>query len=139
MIKDCASLFLESFKGSEDWHPIEGHCGMVKHFAGALCTHWTPENNTDFTRVSLDFRIIPAPFFHALKCGGKQPSGVRDVYREKEGYYSRCCCRSNGSEWIWERKGPLQTPDTRFGYPWTKFKPNPRSTTPLYYPSQTLP
>ena len=135
MIKDCASLFLESFKGSEDWHPIEGHCGMVKHFAGALCAHWTSENNTDFTRVSLDFRIIPAPSFHALKCGGKQPSGVRDVYREKEGYYSRCCCRSNGSEWIWERKGPLQTPDTRFGYPWTKFKPNPRSTTPLYYPA----
>ena len=55
--------------------------------------------------------------YHALKCGGKS-GGVRDVYRQKEGYYSRCCL--SGVEWT--REGPLQTPDARFGFPWTKFK-----------------
>ncbi|EED91199.1 predicted protein, partial [Thalassiosira pseudonana CCMP1335] len=58
-IGGSASLFLESHPGSEDWHPIEGSYGIVKHFAGAICAHWTPENHGDFTRVSLDFRIIP--------------------------------------------------------------------------------
>ena len=111
-IEDCASLFLESRPGSEDWHPIVGNYGMIKHFAGAICSHWTPENNTDFTRVSLDFRIIPGPMFHALKCGGLQ----------NDGYYSRCVSTSNDPDLIWDREGPLQTPDARFGFPWTKFK-----------------
>ncbi|KAL7538270.1 hypothetical protein ACHAXR_009528 [Thalassiosira sp. AJA248-18] len=123
-IEGSASLFLESGPGSEDWHPIEAKkYGIVKHFAGATCAHWTPENNMDFTRVSLDFRLIPGPMFHALSCGGKQPGGVRDVYREKEGYYSRCCFKKNGSVSGWDREGPLQIPDARFGFPWTKFKP----------------
>ena len=121
-IEGSASLFLESRPGSEDWHPIEGEYGMVKRFAGAICTHWTAENNTDFTRVSLDFRIIPGSMFSQLRCGGKLSGGVRDVYREKEGYYSRTYCSKNGSESTWEREGPLQAPDARFGFPWTKVK-----------------
>ena len=48
-IEGSASLFLESRPGSEDWRPIEGNYGIVKHFAGAICAHWTPENYTDFT------------------------------------------------------------------------------------------
>ena len=120
-IQDTASLFLESRPGSEDWHPIIGHYGMIKHFAGAICAHWTPENNTDFTRVSLDFRIIPGSMFEALKCGGNHSGGVRDVYREKDGYYSRSTCASNGSDAShWNREGPLNKPDSRCGFPWTK-------------------
>ncbi|KAL7541400.1 hypothetical protein ACHAWF_006925 [Thalassiosira exigua] len=125
-IEGSASLFLESRPGSEDWHPIEGNYGFVKHFAGALCTHWTPENNCNFTRVSLDFRIIPSKkLFGVLKCGGNQLGGVRDVYREKSGYYRRCCLRKTGSEsqWKTERPIPDSVPDARFGFPWTKFKP----------------
>eukprot|EP00584_Thalassiosira_punctigera_P007179 CAMPEP_0172536504 /NCGR_PEP_ID=MMETSP1067-20121228/8260_1 /TAXON_ID=265564 ORGANISM="Thalassiosira punctigera, Strain Tpunct2005C2" /NCGR_SAMPLE_ID=MMETSP1067 /ASSEMBLY_ACC=CAM_ASM_000444 /LENGTH=865 /DNA_ID=CAMNT_0013321593 /DNA_START=47 /DNA_END=2641 /DNA_ORIENTATION=- len=119
-IEGSASLFLESRPGSEDWHPIEGGYGIVKHFAGAICVHWTPENHTDFTRVSIDFRVIPGPMFHTLKCGGKRSGGVRDVYREKEGYYNRSCCKNSGSESVWVREGSLQVPDARFGFPWTK-------------------
>lgn len=124
-IEGSASLFLESKPGSEDWHPIEGQYGMVKHFAGAICVHFTPENKTNFTRVSLDFRLIPGPLFNALsKLGGKQPGGARDVYREKDGFYSRGYCKIGGSETVWNRDGPLQTqPDARFGFPWTKVKP----------------
>lgn len=121
-IEGSASLFLESRPGSEDWHPIEGGYGMAKKFAGAICKHWTPENHGNFTRVSLDFRIIPGNMFHLLKCGGLQPGGVRDVYRQKEGYYTRCFKLESKEQTIWEREGPLQAPDARFGFPWTKVK-----------------
>jgi hypothetical protein len=117
-IEGSSSLFLESRPGSEDWHPIVGGYGMVKKFAGAVCKHFTPENHSNFTRVSLDFRIIPGHMFHSLKCGGSQPGGVRDVYRQKEGYYSRC----RKEETQWERDGELQSPDARYGFPWTKIK-----------------
>ena len=121
-INGSASLFLESRPGSEDWHPIEGAYGIIKHFAGAICAHWTPENNTDFTRVSLDFRIIPGPLYNALKCGRGQTGGARDVYREKEGYYSSCCNNGDDDSAVWVRDGSLHAPDARFGFPWTKFK-----------------
>lgn len=123
-IEGSASLFLESRPGSEDWHPIVGGYGLVKIFAGAVCKHFTPENHGDFTRVSLDLRIIPGYMFNSIKCGGCEPGGVRDVYRQKEGYYTRCCKqRTDASNSTWERDGdgPLQLPDARYGFPWTKF------------------
>lgn len=125
-IGGSASLFLESRPGAEDWHPFEGAYGMAWHFTGALCAHWTPENRTDLTRVSLDFRIIPGPMFHMLQCGGKRPGGVRDVYREREGYYNRCCLIEKGQTSVWDREGPLHTPDARFGFPWTAVKKKSR-------------
>mmetsp|Transcript_6444 Transcript_6444/g.12933 ORF Transcript_6444/g.12933 Transcript_6444/m.12933 type:complete len:885 (-) Transcript_6444:27-2681(-) len=122
-IGGSASLYLESKPGSEDWRPIEGNYGTIKHFAGAICSHWTPENHGDYTRVSLDFRLIYGSVFHALKCGGSKLGGVKDVYRLKEGYYS--CCRApeeDASDIIWTREGPLLPPDGRVGFPWTKTK-----------------
>jgi len=124
-IEGSASLFLESRPGSEDWHPIVGGYGMVKMFAGAICKHFTPENHCDFTRVSLDFRIIPGHMFHSLKCGGGSPAGVKDVYRQKEGYYTRCYkLGTDDAKPTWERDGLLQAPDGRCGFPWTKVKSN---------------
>ena len=43
------------------------------------------------------------------------------MYRQKEGYYSRCI-RAEGAEGtggLWEREGELLAPDNRIGYPWT--------------------
>ena len=117
-IEGSASLFLESRPGSEDWHPIVGEYGMVKFFAGAICKHFTPENHGDFTRVSLDFRILPGNMYSALKCGGSMPGGVKDVYRQKEGYYTRCFRQEINA--TWERDGVLLSPDARCGFPWTK-------------------
>jgi hypothetical protein len=92
----------------------------VKHFAGAICAHWTTENKTDLTRVSMDFRLIAGPLFDALACGGSEQGGQLDVYRNKPGYYS--CCRkveeADGSV-SWKREGPLLPPDARIGFPWT--------------------
>ena len=107
-------------------HPVVSYCcffflGFVKHFPGAITTHWTTENKTECTRVSLDFRLIPGPLYHSLRCGGKEPGGQLDVYRNQEGYYSRCTClKSEGSSQTWRRDGPLlMIPDARVGFPWT--------------------
>eukprot|EP00521_Asterionellopsis_glacialis_P010177 CAMPEP_0195303040 /NCGR_PEP_ID=MMETSP0707-20130614/32149_1 /TAXON_ID=33640 /ORGANISM="Asterionellopsis glacialis, Strain CCMP134" /LENGTH=400 /DNA_ID=CAMNT_0040366473 /DNA_START=9 /DNA_END=1211 /DNA_ORIENTATION=+ len=120
-IGGASALFLESRPGSEDWHPIMGDYGtLVKHFAGAICAHWTTENKTDQTHVSLDFRLIAGPMFHELVCGRSHSGGQRDVYREKEGYYSVCRREKhtqNGS--VWRRDGSLLVPDARVGFPWT--------------------
>ena len=128
-IGGSSALFLESRPGSEDWHPVVGDYGFVKHFSGAMCTHWTAENKTGATRVSLDFRLIPGPMFHALKCGGHLDGGQIDVYRQRPGYYS-CCRRTSRNELVlsndnkcdggkWEREGPMLVPDERVGFPWT--------------------
>ena len=115
-IGGTSSLYIESRRGSEDWHPIEGDYGFVKQFAGATCLHWTPENMTDYTRVSLDFRLIAGSMYDALSCGGEIKGGQVDVYRRSAGYYS--CCRK-GEDGTWEREGDLLTPDGRVGFPWT--------------------
>lgn len=74
----------------------------------------------DYTRVSLDFRLIPGPLFHSLKCGFSASGGQKDVYRESEGYYGRCRKEfdENGNA-KWTREGPRLTPDARVGFPWT--------------------
>ena len=52
------SLILESSPGLEDWHTIELDYGSLKRFYGSQCSHFTAENTTDQTRISLDFRVI---------------------------------------------------------------------------------
>jgi cytidyltransferase-like protein len=113
-------LFLESVPNRQDWHPILGTYGKVTCFPGAISTHWTTDNHTTRTRVSLDFRIIPGSFFESISCGGAIFGGKRDVYRARSGYYSSC--RRNTH--CWARDGPMLSPhgDPRFGYPWTKTK-----------------
>ena len=120
--QSSAALFLESTPGAEDWHPILGNYGGEKgggvtHFPGGRCMHWTAENNTSMTRVSLDFRIIPGSLYNAMVDGGGEEDGKIDVFRKTEGYYSQC--RRKGSKGQWERIGPLLAPDTRVGFPWT--------------------
>jgi hypothetical protein len=81
--------------------------------------HWTTENKMKYTRVSLDFRLIPGPVFEEAKCGGGISGGQRNVYMGSEGYYSCCQKPSNGEATTWIRKGPLLTPDVRVGFPFT--------------------
>ena len=100
------------------------YTGYIKHFSGGTCLHWTTENKTNYTRVSIDFRLIPGPMFHSLKCGGSYPGGKVDVYRRKTGYYSHCTIdddksSSSSSKEVWKRSGELLVPDARNGFPWT--------------------
>eukprot|EP00553_Chaetoceros_curvisetus_P011245 CAMPEP_0204635148 /NCGR_PEP_ID=MMETSP0717-20131115/30918_1 /ASSEMBLY_ACC=CAM_ASM_000666 /TAXON_ID=230516 /ORGANISM="Chaetoceros curvisetus" /LENGTH=376 /DNA_ID=CAMNT_0051653809 /DNA_START=40 /DNA_END=1170 /DNA_ORIENTATION=- len=52
------ALYTESHPGREDWHPLKTKSvGLGFSFDGARCLHFTLENTTNQTRVSLDFRI----------------------------------------------------------------------------------
>ena len=51
-------MYTESHPGREDWHPLRTKSVELGFsFDGARCLHFTLENTTDQTRVSLDFRI----------------------------------------------------------------------------------
>lgn len=52
------ALYTESHPGREDWHPLKTKAiGLGYSFDGARCIHFTLENTTMHTRVSLDFRV----------------------------------------------------------------------------------
>ena len=113
------SLVLESSPGLENWHTIEARYGQVKRFYGALCTHFTPENKTNTTRVSLDFRVIVG------SCWYKE----HDHFTRVDGYYTSCVktdtstsegLNSDSGRFQWERVDPyFVMPDYRVGFPHT--------------------
>lgn len=53
-----ASLWTESTPGRGDFHPFQAGYGEVVRFYGNQCLHFTRDNTTDTTRVSLDFRLV---------------------------------------------------------------------------------
>ena len=53
------TVWCESNPGAEDYAPFECNFGEVIRFWGHSCAHFTVPNDTDHTRVSIDFRIIP--------------------------------------------------------------------------------
>ena len=74
------SLILESSPGLEDWHTIELEYGGIKRFYGSQCSHFTAENTTTQTRISLDFRVIPGELWLA----------DHDHFASSPGYYTSC-------------------------------------------------
>eukprot|EP00747_Dinoflagellata_sp_TGD_P091386 gnl/TRDRNA2_/TRDRNA2_165035_c0_seq1.p1 gnl/TRDRNA2_/TRDRNA2_165035_c0~~gnl/TRDRNA2_/TRDRNA2_165035_c0_seq1.p1 ORF type:complete len:448 (-),score=69.04 gnl/TRDRNA2_/TRDRNA2_165035_c0_seq1:36-1379(-) len=53
-----ASLWTESAPGRGDFHALHVGYGDVVRFYGNQCLHFTHDNTTDTTRVSLDFRLV---------------------------------------------------------------------------------
>ena len=53
------SLWAESEPGAGDYAPFELGPGQVVRWYGNRCRHYTCDNDTDGTRVSIDFRVIP--------------------------------------------------------------------------------
>lgn len=96
----------------------------MKRFYGAQCSHFTSENTTQQTRISLDFRVIEEKYWQK----------DHDHYCSTPGYYSSCRFiedsdanenRNNfdfedQGEWILEDK--LLAPDWRCGFPFEKQK-----------------
>ena len=74
------SLILESSPGLEDWHTIELEYGNLKRFYGSQCSHFTAENTTGQTRISLDFRVILEEHWQI----------DHDHFCSTPGYYSSC-------------------------------------------------
>lgn len=62
------ALYTESYPGREDWHPLRTKSvGLGFTFDGARCIHFTTENTTETSRVSLDFRIAVYRYRGELK------------------------------------------------------------------------
>ena len=97
------SLVLESAPGLENWHTIEANYGDVKRFYGALCSHFTPENTTNATRVSLDFRIIV----------GSMWVKDHDQFTRNPGYYTTAHKKVDENGNTWERSEAFSMPDYR--------------------------
>lgn len=57
---DTNSCYVESEPGKGDFHPINIEYGQVFRFYGNQCRHYNMKNRTGKTRISFDFRIIPA-------------------------------------------------------------------------------
>ena len=55
-----STLWLEASPGAGDFRPVLLEPGQALRYNGNLCRHHTVPNTTGLTRVSLDFRAIPA-------------------------------------------------------------------------------
>jgi hypothetical protein len=115
--------------------------GIGKHFAGAICMHWTTNNTTEQTRVSLDFRLIDGRYYSpqvamtATTTESNNPNGSnhRPSHQHTppiltDSYYSVCekviVNHNNGLDstptTTWKKRdGPRLRPDARMGFPWT--------------------
>ena len=53
------TVWVESKPGEEDFSPMEGKLGDVWMWDGANLLHGNKINDTNFSRVSVDFRVLP--------------------------------------------------------------------------------
>ena len=56
-------LWCESSFQKSDYHPIVAQIGEIISFHGSSCRHFVNRNDSDKTRVSIDFRIGVEGFF----------------------------------------------------------------------------
>ena len=56
---DTNAMWLESVPGLGDFKPVEMDVGDFAIFYGNKCAHGNKQNETNKTRVSMDFRVIP--------------------------------------------------------------------------------
>ena len=63
------SLQVESEPGKLDFHPLECKYGQFFRFNGLHCAHHTVANSTQNSRVSFDFRVVPASVYQPLHHG----------------------------------------------------------------------
>lgn len=57
---DTNSCYVETEPGKSDFHPITLAYGEVFRFYGNKCRHFNKKNISNQTRISFDFRVIPA-------------------------------------------------------------------------------
>ena len=58
--EETNSCYVESQPKKGDFHPIHINYGEVFRFYGNQCRHYNMKNITENTRISFDFRVIPA-------------------------------------------------------------------------------
>ena len=62
-VAGASSLWSESAPGRGDYAAFEAGPGQAVRFYGNRCRHFTTPNDTERTRVSFDFRVIPQHLF----------------------------------------------------------------------------
>jgi hypothetical protein len=82
---DTNSCYVESEPGKEDFHPITLQYGEVFRFYGNRCRHFNKKNISGQTRISFDFRVIPASKYEEVEASAVH-SGRKFVVG---GYYIR--------------------------------------------------
>mmetsp|Transcript_41513 Transcript_41513/g.58416 ORF Transcript_41513/g.58416 Transcript_41513/m.58416 type:complete len:687 (-) Transcript_41513:104-2164(-) len=124
------ALFTESHPGREDWHPLTTKSpGLGFLFDGARCLHFTLENTTDVTRVSIDFRIAIYREGYEGDAGGLCSKHIMEdrFSRAGPGYYDEASIDLGieqtylpGSIVAKKCAHRLLDPDLRVGFPFTK-------------------
>ena len=62
------SLWTESKSHSGDYHSLDASIGEIIVFHGTSCRHFVPPNPTEYTRVSMDFRVGVKGYFDPNWC-----------------------------------------------------------------------
>jgi hypothetical protein len=78
------SLYAESAPGKKDFRPFDLRVGEMVRFYGNGCVHYTVPNRTEVTRVSMDFRVVPARIYDNDFIGSRRKLG-RSGDVEEEG------------------------------------------------------
>jgi hypothetical protein len=71
------SLWVETEPNKGDYHPMRLNYGQVIEWDGNVLRHGNKINDTEKTRVSLDFRVLPKKYYKPKK--NEQPSGTRKM------------------------------------------------------------
>lgn len=120
-LPNVATIWTERRFGSEDWVPLlnapSSPLGCA--FPGGLLLHWTCENTSAQTRLTLDFRIIRV----VVVADGEEPgrTSAGQAYRTG-GYYRRAAWMNGAWQRVFDDQGDdddRTVPDARMGYPWT--------------------
>lgn len=83
---DSASVWVESEAGKKDFEAVELKVGTLIEFNGNELTHGNKINETDKTRVSMDFRILPISKYDESNSG---ESITRNTKFKEGAYYKR--------------------------------------------------
>ena len=115
------AIYLETQPDGEDWQPLlypNGNEGVAVLFDGVECLHFTLENMTPFTRVSLDFRVSVSDYDDVKSL--HESRDWQDRYSSPAGYYAFCQSSQSGDsdEIKVQRLGERpDTIDRRVGFP----------------------
>mmetsp|Transcript_29018 Transcript_29018/g.34486 ORF Transcript_29018/g.34486 Transcript_29018/m.34486 type:complete len:108 (+) Transcript_29018:608-931(+) len=75
--------------------PLEGDFGMMHRFYGNELFHFTVPNDTEVTRVSLDFRVVPGPLYDDDYPGSRNEVNGKQAFF-LGGYYAWADCSDDG-------------------------------------------
>lgn len=82
---DTNAVWIEKMPRSEEYVPLELKAGECVSFNANLCSHYNKINNTDKTRVSMDFRVLPLNYYN--ESDTKKSTTTNNFYKDG-GYYT---------------------------------------------------